>query len=293
MDAIPPHCLPPHAYGIFTLSSPLRKNIQCADLLPQMMELLRSQAVARAQNQQQLNNQFGLSPQQMLNGGPQGGSQQQPSPSFLDNQQQQSHLQPPFPATTPGSNAPQIQQSMPRNAMIQAFQANPGAHANNPNTARQLEALFVQNQQQQNGPLNLSTRMEQQRHQQQLQNMNHSSPPDLFHSPAMADRRPSPAHPNSQVAHTISGSQPPQQPQQPRRQLTLVEVTDRANALRVHITQLEGNMNQFTATRGSSPDASFLSRVKAMHTEIGAKKEYLAKLEHAAQNLYAHLLSLF
>jgi len=256
------------------------------------MELFRNQAMARVQSQQQLNNQFGLSPQQMLNGGPQGVSQQHQSQSFLDNQQQQSHIQPPFPATTPStSNAPQIQPSMSRNAMIQAFRADPGAHANNPNTVRQLEALLAQNQQQQqNGPLNLSTRIEQQRHQQQLQAMNHSSPPDHFHSPAMTDRRPSPAHPNPQVAHTITGPQPPQQPQPPRRQLTLPEVTDRANVLRTHITQLEANMSQFTAARGS-PDANFLSRVKTMATDISAKKEYLAKLEHAAQNLYAHLFS--
>ena len=198
-----------------------------------------------------------------------------------------SHLQPPFPATTPGvSNTPQIQQSMSHNAMIQAFQAKPGPHANNPNAARQLEALFAQNkQQQQNGPLNLSTRIEQQRHQQQLQSMNHSSPPDLFHSPGMADRRPSPAHPIPQVPHSISGPQLPQQTQQPRRQLTLPEVTDRANVLRTHITQLEAKKNQFTAARGSSPDANFLSRMKDIDAEIVVKKEYLTKLEHAAQNL--------
>lgn len=248
--------------------------------------MLRTQSMARAQSQQQQLNsqQFGLG------NGAAGGNQQQQPQTFLDsgpNQQQQSQMQPPFPTAGNLSGATSLQQSMSRNAMIQQFQASQ-AHGNNPNVTRQLELLLAQNQQPQNN-INLAARLEQQR-LQQLQGMNQSPPGDLFPSPGMVDRRPSPARHNVQSMQTVSGGQPSQQqhaPQHsPQRRMTLAELSERASILKAHIAQAEASFAQFNATRGSSPDAMFQNKMKNMSNEIKTKKEYLGKMTHAIQNMY-------
>ncbi|KAF8072116.1 hypothetical protein FPV67DRAFT_1411823 [Lyophyllum atratum] len=268
----------------------------------QMMDLIRSQNLARVQGQQQqqqLNNQqFGLGAQMGNMGGGAGSGQQQPQAAFLDsgsNSSQQTSMPTGFSgAGLP--NAPPMQQSMSRNAMLQAFQANANqAGHNNPSVTRQLELLLAQNQPQ-NNPINLAQqRMEHQRqqqqqqqaqHQQQLQTMNQSSPGELF-TPGMVDRRPSPAHPNIQGPNPIGGgpsSQPqhPQQPSQPRR-MTLVELNERATALRTHIQGQEQMFAQMNSSRPMSPDPNFLNKLRALSGEIKQKKEYLAKMTQAMQ----------
>jgi hypothetical protein len=269
-----------------------------------MMDLIRSQTLARVQGQQQqqqLNQQqqqFAL--QQMANGGNprSGGAPQQPQ-SFHDpsvNQQQpQPHMSAGFPAMTGGSlpNSASLQSLNSRNAAMMAFQASQGPQA--PHLSRQLDLMaLAQNQQPQNG-ITFPNRLEQQQRQQQqqqqqqaqqqhLQAMNQSSPSDMFSSPGMAsaDRRPSPAHPNIQPPNPMGG-QPQQQalpqPAQRRPAMTLAEMTERATALRAHIASQEQALQNFNPPPGTDPGA--LTKVRM---DLKAKKEYLGKLAIMIQN---------
>lgn len=274
------------------------------------MDLLRSQSLARVQGQQQqqqLNNQqFGLGGPPMGNGiGGGSGIQQQQPQSFLDpgsNPQQQSHMPPGFPSGGGLANAPSLQQSMSRSAMIQAFQANQASHGNNPNVARQLELMLAQNQQlPQNGQMNLAARMEQQRqqqqqaqHQQQLQGMNQSPAGELFPAAGMVDRRPSPAHSNGQPSQQ---PHPPQQPQQPQRRMTIAELNERASMLQNNINQIEAALAHHNNQRVSSPDPAFNNKIRALQNEVKVKKDYLNKMTAAMQsmgaNMYANSLPFY
>ncbi|KAF5382094.1 hypothetical protein D9615_004211 [Tricholomella constricta] len=268
----------------------------------QMLDLIRSQNLARVQGQQQqqqLNNQqFGLGGQQMAGmGGGAGNGQQQPQTQpFLEsssNQSQPANMSPAFPgAGLP--NAPAMQPSMSRNAMMQAFGANASqAGHTNPSVTRQLELMLAQNQPQ-NSPINLAQRLEHQRQQQQQQvqhqqhqqqiSMNQSSPGELF-APGMVDRRPSPAHPNIQGPNAIGGGPTPQQqhPQQPQRRLNVNELTERATILRNHIQAQEAMFTQFSAQRPMSPDPNYVNKMRALSSEIKQKKDYLAKMTQAMQ----------
>ncbi|GLB40609.1 hypothetical protein LshimejAT787_0804800 [Lyophyllum shimeji] len=270
----------------------------------QMMDLLRSQNLARVQGQQQqqqLNNQqFGLGAQQMgnLGGGAGNGQQQSQSQPFPDSgsgSSQQPNMPSGFSATGL-PNAPPMQQTMSRNAMLQAFTNGPQA-GHNSSVTRQLELMLAQNQPQ-NGPINLAQRMEQQRqqqqqqqHQQQLQAMNQASA-ELF-APGMVDRRPSPAHPNMQGPNPVPGATPqqqhPQPPPQMGRRMTMAELNERAAALRNHIQAQEQMLAQFSAQRPISPDPNYLNKMRQLSNDLKQKKEYLAKMTQAMQSMGANM----
>ncbi|KAF9466460.1 hypothetical protein BDZ94DRAFT_1233709 [Collybia nuda] len=262
----------------------------------QMMDLLRSQNLARAQSQQQQQqlNQQHFALQQMANSGNArpGGAPQQPQSFHDPSTNQQPHMAGGFPAVTPGA-AP-LQSLNSRNATMMAFQASQGTQP--PHLSRQLDLMLAQNQQPQNGMV-FPNRLEQQQRQQQqqqqqqrqqaqqqhLQAMNQSSPGDMFSSPGMptVDRRPSPAHSNIQPPNPMGGQQPQQpQPQPgPRRPITLSEMTERATALRAHIASQEQMLKNYSPPPGADP-AIFTKAT----LELKARKEYLGKLVIMIQN---------
>ncbi|KAG5651516.1 hypothetical protein H0H81_008353 [Sphagnurus paluster] len=249
---------------------------------PQMMDLLRSQSLARVQGQQQqqqqLNSQqFGLGGQQMGNMGGGAGNQNIPQQqSFLDsnsNQPQQGNM----PTGFPGTGAPNMQSPMSRNNMIQAFQAS--ANQGDPNVARQLQLMLAQGQAQ-NNPTNL--RLEQQRQQQSQHHQHHQAPNqssgELF-GQGMVDRRPSPAQANMQgpIGLGVPNSQQHQQQQQQRR-INPAELADQAKKMRAQIQVQEQMLAQLTATRSMTPDPNFVNKMRQLSSEIKQKKEYLAKI---------------
>ncbi|KAG5641821.1 hypothetical protein DXG03_004140 [Asterophora parasitica] len=253
-----------------------------------MLDLMRTQNNIRNQQQQQSNNQqFSLGGQQMggMGGGSANGQQQPQSQPFLDSgsNPQQGNMSPAFTGTGLPSAVP-MQQSMSRNAMMQALQANANqAHAN-PSVARQLELMLAQSQPQ-NTTLNIQQRMEQHQRQQQQQqqqaqhqqqqqqlNMSQGSSGEMF-APGMADRRSSPAHPNSQGPGAMGGTPQPQ----PRG---LAEFSQRAQVLRANIETQENLMRQLSQQR--PPD---MQKLRQLQGEIKSKREYLAKMMAALQQM--------
>ncbi|KAG6873246.1 hypothetical protein C0995_001266 [Termitomyces sp. Mi166 len=234
-----------------------------------MMDLLRSQNLARLQGmQQQLNTQqqFPLGGQQVGNmgGGPANNQPQLQNQSFLEPGSNPSQA-PGFPSGMPNPGMQQQPQSVNRSAILQALQANA-----NPGHARQLEMLLAQNQP------GLAQRLEHQRAAQQQAQQLQSSPGELFPSGAV-DRRPSPQNP-------IANPQQQQQQQPQSRRFSPTELGERIVSARNYIANQERNLAQLGNQRGLTPDTQLLGKMRAVSDDIKSKKEYLAKMVSAMNN---------
>ena len=149
---------------------------------------------------------------------------------------------------------------------------------------------MAQNQQPQNGPLKFPPQQLQhqinmrEQPQQQFQNT-HSSPADMFSSPAISNetiRRPSPHPGNPQQLPAVQPSQPPQLGSNGVRvQLTPQEMGQRIIMLRSQMSSQEQMIKQLQLqhpnVRGTPQEAQLLARVKEMTIEYNKRKEYIQR----------------
>ena len=237
-----------------------------------MADLMRSQNIARVQQQQQ---QFGSGIHQMGGGGL-GLGQQQGFHDSSSNQPQ--HMSMGFPGMggmpNTGVNAANLQQ---RNGAF-APQA----------MARQLDLMT---QSQQPGPVYAKFNQSQQQRDREFQpqGVNHSSPGDVFSSPGISNeaiRRPSPSSlPSNHVQPmpaVASGSQPqPGMPNSDPRRFNLSDLNMRARGLTQSIAESERTHQAIAAqiaARGGQVDPASAQRLTALKTEIMVKKDGLNKV---------------
>ncbi|THV03176.1 hypothetical protein K435DRAFT_852065 [Dendrothele bispora CBS 962.96] len=171
---------------------------------------------------------------------------------------------------------PSFQQSMhKRNNMLQTLQ-------NNHSHSRQLELIsLAQNQQNQNGPINLANRVSQPQGGPNL-----PPPNDMFSSPGMnpseAMRRPSPSHP---MPPSQSQPQPSNQSGMPMRSRT--EIQERVQQLRVSITQVDAAMHQLQSQRNQHPagEAVYSAKMRQLQMEKANRTETLSRLLAAVNSM--------
>ena len=208
-------------------------------------------------------------------------SQMNPGPPVIGGSAQQ----PPF--HDPSSSHPAAFQNM--GGMPQG---NPNQPRNPPNilgfqpssVSRQLELMnMAQNQQPQNGPVNINKfnpqqvpqhqlnqmREREQQQQQQFQSAGMNPAAELFSSPAMSNealRRPSP--------------QPTVQPPGPQQQAH--DLPTRAGMLRNYLAQTEialrGMQQQLSVVRGGPQEHQLVAKIQDIQADMSRKKELLGRM---------------
>lgn len=241
--------------------------------------MMRNQNMARAQGTQQMPFSMGVgvpnmgaqqafhdqSSNQPPNGNMAGGfpslGMLNPNMNAAPQQQQRNLLQ-----GLPASGQRQLDMMLAHNPNFMKF----GAHPQIPQ--RPDQAQPQQQSQQQQPFVNAG--------------MNHSSPGDLFASSGMpnpneAIRRGSPSHPPNMIA-AMPGTMGSNQPAQQRRvPLSIPELQERANQLRlsiqneenvIHTIRMQANMN------GGQIPVEHQQRLSQLQTAVNLKKEYLSKI---------------
>jgi hypothetical protein len=244
-------------------------------------DLIRSQNIARVQGQQQMGQQqqFGLSSSQMNTPGQHPGYHDQHGP-----QQSNSQMSAGFGSNMGIPNATQLQANFnTRNAMLHAF---------NQPISRQLDMMGLQNQQHQNaqgGPANFAARMAQQQSGMNGQSQqSQQGQPTIFSSPAMQAsdvNRASPPRPSSQTPGSMNqqGSMQANGQGMPpgRRQMTFLELRERASQIQAYIVKQEAAAMALNNNRASVEQGSFMAQMQALAADVRGKKELLAKLGQA------------
>ena len=261
----------------------------------QLQQQLGQQQQQHQQQQQQQSFPLGVGMPQMSGGSSvlSGASQPQSFHDSSSNHAQTPHMPPGYPnmggmtngnVNTPGSLQQRRQLGLIGMAQNQQPQNGP------------VFNKFNQHQQQIREQQQLRER-EQQHHQQQQQQfqtaaMNHSSPGDIFPSPGMSNeaiRRPSPHPVNIQSTSNMaqgsashSGNIVTPASNGGRIAIPLQELSNRAMAVRNHITQVESQIasisQQLNTNRGSPQEAPSVQRLKELDIELVKSRDTLQRL---------------
>lgn len=231
-----------------------------------MADLLRSQNIARAQQQQQ--QQFSLGLPQL------SASSTTIQQNFHDQPSQHQNL-PPRNFSNMGFQNPSMHGQSLNSGMLNPFQNGQGQ-----SVSRQLELLA-------------NHRLQQQQHQAGLNGqsgMNQRVQPDIFSPPTLSNeavRRPSP-HPPSQP-HGVMNQQSTVPQNANRGSIAAEQIQTKLVASTESMANLEAQIHQLLQTRAGMSDAAFAARQRHLQDDLARKRDTHAKLTHLLNAVHSTL----